>query len=1559
MHPFLLFDAAKRDPTGTAGIRAAFRTAGRQRLHLYASALNRAVTEEDRLGLLPGGVMAYHAPSVRQDAFANWLGAAGATVASASWSRPFLAQAWDKGVLDASFDLGTPLSTDADASYLCMLCDQEVKGIMAALHQQLNRAAEKLITLHAKPAGAYRELKRVFDAVAEPRLHMLAHALTIRAYNDGKLQAYHQAGVTQVGMHPEWLPQFLSRDAVFNDLQLILKTAGDDRVCDECDDAAEESPYSIQDAMGIIPLHPHCRCTWVPFVETGRKRKKYADADIPFDPSLHPTGYHGRFIETGGHDWKKIGPQKGSNPGGLHVNEKGEQWYVKTPPSADHIHSDVLANELYRLAGVKVPEEKVTTLQGHPALASRILEGAKTLAQLTPAERTNVEAQLRTHLAVDAWLANWDVVGLEDDNVMMTPDGTAYRIDQGGTLKYRAQGALKPKFDFAVDEINTLRDPNKGPNSAAVFGSMTGPQIAASINKVLAIPDAAILALAKNHGMEKVGETLIKRKQWLASQRSKFIGKGQLTNSNETRTFASATSLSPETLNGILLKQWHPPKSFKKIDGMDTSLDEPTVSVPSGKAFSAGVLIREPDGRVWIVRPKGEYGGYKYTFPKGRVEGGLSAQATAIKEAWEESGLKVRITGYAGDYEGDTTLTRYYYATREGGDPHKFGEETEAVLLMPKSALSSFLNKERDKKIAAEHLKDAVTVDAGAYDPMLHPHAGGGPGGGQFITTVGTTTSGTGKAKKVLWVPSVNGDAHAYRVGKILELDVKRNNNYRWGVQQFINEARKLGGEHVKQIPALKLKIARSFIEHAKLLKRKGDAKGYIPGYLKKAKELGVSQQDIENDMRSVKAPLTPPSPPTPSQAAELKEPPPEWKPAIGTAEPEEPDETSGLTTLEPLTPPSEQKWQQEHPTGPAAWPSLPYLSPAIKEETGMFMSEMINANKLITEYNNNLDRDSKTYEKLHKDLKATITTSGYQAWNKAIVAKFATKAEPPDEATKKQAFIGTTASATANDLIVAFNKVYGGEYASEAVGALDALKAAVQALLTAPEFNKWVTENHLGATIPVQPKITDFAPKLPDPDLKYTSPASQFEKWRATVIAYNANWSGKPKSGQQMADLKEVIDVGWHNAASEDYIAWAEAAGIDPDKDPDDLEKAGFFDLSKVTVGLKAKAGEPVPAGGGQTMPKIGKMTEAGGKTHMSVINNTIEQFNTAWEGKPLNPDALVALKNAVWQLSEPKEFFVKWAKQNPAVGEPVYEPEGMGSGKTSAPIKKGPEPLTYEQKLMLKSNIVVTPSTYGVYSGTKGYGKMYEAIQQFNAKWYNKKLSESDKTNLNEKFAQYNALSELGTQIAKDEKEAAKQAEKEAFAKYIKTPEDERAMAALSEVVSSKSTRLDFISSGELWLKNHAGEIPGTVTPIDMAFIKAYTAHYFDSVNASLRDTGNLEPKYHDFAVSLNRALEKIGVRQPYIGTTYRKTDLPADVRAKYKVGKVITEFGFTSTSTDPNKWSGTDRYIIHGKTGVDVDPFSSNSGEKEVLYPAMQQFKVLSIKGNVIEMEEMDKI
>jgi 8-oxo-dGTP pyrophosphatase MutT (NUDIX family) len=177
----------------------------------------------------------------------------------------------------------------------------------------------------------------------------------------------------------------------------------------------------------------------------------------------------------------------------------------------------------------------------------------------------------------------------------------------------------------------------------------------------------------------------------------------------------------PAELNGVALTPWadypRTAEGWGYLDGINEDLDEPPIEA-SGMKPAAGAVILEPDGRVWVVHPTNQFGGYQATFPKGRVDTGQNLQAAAIRECLEEAGLQVRLTGWLGDFERTTTRARLYLAERVGGTPAAMGWESQAVSLVPLSKLGAMLNGAADKPVL-ERLMQVV-----ATRPKLHPADG-------------------------------------------------------------------------------------------------------------------------------------------------------------------------------------------------------------------------------------------------------------------------------------------------------------------------------------------------------------------------------------------------------------------------------------------------------------------------------------------------------------------------------------------------------------------------------------------------------------------------------------------------------------------------------------------------------------------------------------------------------------------------------------------------------------------------------------------------------------------
>lgn len=193
--------------------------------------------------------------------------------------------------------------------------------------------------------------------------------------------------------------------------------------------------------------------------------------------------------------WTQVGEQGGSNPGGMFQGSTGEKWYVKWIDK-EHAQNERLAAKLYEKLGIDVPEIRLAKgADGKTGIASRIIDD---LSNQRQAIKDVAGAQ--EGFVADAWLANWDVVGMEYDNLLAV-GGKAYRVDTGGALLYRAQGGAKGNlFKATVDELDSLRTASVNAQSAGVFGDITEAKLKAGARRVTALTDTEIRELVEQYG---------------------------------------------------------------------------------------------------------------------------------------------------------------------------------------------------------------------------------------------------------------------------------------------------------------------------------------------------------------------------------------------------------------------------------------------------------------------------------------------------------------------------------------------------------------------------------------------------------------------------------------------------------------------------------------------------------------------------------------------------------------------------------------------------------------------------------------------------------------------------------------------------------------------------------------------------------------------------------------------------------------------------------------------------------------------------------------------------
>jgi 8-oxo-dGTP pyrophosphatase MutT (NUDIX family) len=164
-------------------------------------------------------------------------------------------------------------------------------------------------------------------------------------------------------------------------------------------------------------------------------------------------------------------------------------------------------------------------------------------------------------------------------------------------------------------------------------------------------------------------------------------------------------------LNGVPFAPWQPPDGYNWLTspGRKPRLPEPPMPQVPNKRLASAILMVEPDARVWIfmLAALTDGGGEEvpvplpvHAVPSGALESSMDAQAIAVREAWEATGLRAEILAHLNDYERPSSVTRYYVARRTGGAPWRMGHEAQAVKLVPLDQLPSIATDDTDKAVA-------------------------------------------------------------------------------------------------------------------------------------------------------------------------------------------------------------------------------------------------------------------------------------------------------------------------------------------------------------------------------------------------------------------------------------------------------------------------------------------------------------------------------------------------------------------------------------------------------------------------------------------------------------------------------------------------------------------------------------------------------------------------------------------------------------------------------------------------------------------------------------------
>lgn len=252
----------------------------RVRFGRLKAAVHSIIVDDNAFGLAVNGVVinkvgtfSFTRSADKHASFMEWLhsaqdknifsirtGTPFQTAASSNWMNLYIDSSYQRGIAQAAgamrkggasiserwVDAGFNRSIHADA--LALIYNRNysaLEGITDAMDASISRILAEGLAYGKGPMALASEIEDAIDSIGEVRAETLARTEVINAHAESTLNSYEEAGIEGVTV-----------DAEFT-------TSDDDAVCPICDDMNHDI-YTIDDARGVIPVHPNCRCAWLP-----------------------------------------------------------------------------------------------------------------------------------------------------------------------------------------------------------------------------------------------------------------------------------------------------------------------------------------------------------------------------------------------------------------------------------------------------------------------------------------------------------------------------------------------------------------------------------------------------------------------------------------------------------------------------------------------------------------------------------------------------------------------------------------------------------------------------------------------------------------------------------------------------------------------------------------------------------------------------------------------------------------------------------------------------------------------------------------------------------------------------------------------------------------------------------------------------------------------------------------------------------------------------------------------------------------------------------------------
>lgn len=179
----------------------------------------------------------------------------------------------------------------------------------------------------------------------------------------------------------------------------------------------------------------------------------------------------------------------GGGSGGVHIlkNTQGKQFTFKCVQDPEQIKEEITADGLYRSLDIAVPPFAVYDEMPNISQLKSACHGpgpyrlADFIDSAQSQDPVKIKSEMKQNFVADALLSNWDIVVGKFRNVILDPNGTLWRIDNGGSLRYRAIGDRKTPSQtwdpFKIIDLDTMRNPAISPEGARTYGDLTAVEL--------------------------------------------------------------------------------------------------------------------------------------------------------------------------------------------------------------------------------------------------------------------------------------------------------------------------------------------------------------------------------------------------------------------------------------------------------------------------------------------------------------------------------------------------------------------------------------------------------------------------------------------------------------------------------------------------------------------------------------------------------------------------------------------------------------------------------------------------------------------------------------------------------------------------------------------------------------------------------------------------------------------------------------------------------------------------------------------------------------------------